>query len=374
MSEMLKNQEEEFNFEEAIEQSLKKIYTGNRVKGYITAVNSSEVIVDIGTKHTGYIPMSELSDNPNLKPADVVNVGDEIDLIVIKINDQEGIVTLSKKKIDAMIGFEKIIKAKDDESVLTGVVTGVVKGGVLVSYNEVKVFIPASQTSVRRDGKLEEILKKTVDFKVIEVNEQRGRAVGSIKAVDKDKRVAAQAKFFSETNVGDVIVGEVKSITDYGVFVDLGGIDGLIRKVDLTWNRIKKCSEIVSVGDKVEVVVKDIDLENKKISLSYKKEAENPWAMFTSKYEIGSVAEVKIVSITQFGAFAEIIPGVDGLIHISQIANQRVNNVADLLEVGQVVEAKITEIEAEKQRISLSMRALIVDEDSDEEQDSEDAE
>ncbi len=374
MSEIIKNKEEEFNFEEAIEQSLKKIYTGNRVKGYITSVNSNEVIVDIGTKHTGYIPMAELSDNPNVKPSDILSVGDEIDLIVIKINDAEGIVTLSKKKVDAMVGFEKVMKAKETEEILTGIVTNVVKGGILVSYNEVKVFIPASQATMRRDENIEDLAKKTVEFKIIEVNEHRSRAVGSIRAVLKDRKAVQETAFFESTEEGATLVGEVKSITDYGVFVDLGGVDGLIRKTDLTWNRIKKPSDIVSIGDKIEVTVKEIDRETKKVSLIYKKEADNPWEIFKTQYEIGSVATVKVVSVTTFGAFAEIIPGVDGLIHISQIANQRINNVADLLKVDQVVEAKITEIDYDKQRISLSMRALLQDEEIDEVDEDETAE
>ena len=365
MSEILKNQDEEFNFEEAMEQSLKKIYTGNRVKGYITAVNDSEAIVDIGTKHTGYIPMSELSDDPSAKPQDIVNVGDEIDLIVTRINDQDGIVTLSKKKVDAMVGFDKIIKANESGEILTGVVVNVVKGGILVVCNGVKIFIPASQATMRRDDKLEEMLKKTVKFKIIEVNEVRSRAVGSIKAVVKEQRLEKEATFFEGVEAGATLHGEVKSITEYGVFVDLGSVDGLIRKSDLSWTRIKHPSDIVNVGDKIEVTVKDVDKENRKVSLIYKKQSDNPWEIFKSKYEVGLVVSVKIVSITQFGAFAEIIPGIDGLIHISQIANQRVNNVADILSVGQVVDAKITEIDIDKKRISLSMRALI--EDSNEE-------
>lgn len=362
MSEILKNQDEDFNFEEALELTFKKIYTGEKVKGYITAVNSNEVIVDIGTKHTGYIPMSEISEDPTVKPSDVVSVGEEVDLIVIKINDQEGIVTLSKKKVDAMVGFEKVVKAKDEGTILSGVVTNVVKGGVLVATNGVRVFIPASQATARRDDKLENLLKKPVQFKIIEVNQQRGRAVGSIRAVAKDKKDALVTKFFETAEVGAVCKGEVKSITDYGVFVDLGGVDGLVRKPDLTWAKIKHPSEIVSVGDKIEVSIKDIDKENKKVSLVFKKADENPWAVFKEKFEVGTETKAKIVSITQFGAFAEIIPGIDGLIHISQIANQRVDKVSDMLSVGQEVDVKITEIDLDKKRISLSMRALLADE------------
>lgn len=365
MSEMLKNLDEDFNFEEALELSFKKIYTGNRVKGYITAVNGSEAIVDIGTKHTGYVPLSELTDDPGLKPADVVKVGEEIDLIVIKINDQDGIVTLSKKKVDAMVGFENILKAKEEGTVLEGVVLNVVKGGILVSSNGSKVFIPASQATLRRDDKLEELLKKTVQFKILEVNEQRGRAVGSIKAVTKEQRDVAEKKFWEEVKVGDTFKGEVKSITSYGAFVDLGGIDGMVHISELSWSRIKHPSEVVKVGDMLEVYVKDLDSEKNRISLGYKKTEDNPWEIFKNKYAVGDVVKATVVSMTPFGAFAQIIPGIDGLIHISQIANQRVNNVKDVLSAGQVVDAKITEIDLDKKRISISMRALLEDGDMD---------
>lgn len=359
MSEILKNQDEDFNFEEALEQSFKKIYIGDKVKGYITSVNANEIIVDIGTKHTGYVPISEISEDPTVKATDIVKVGDEIDLIVLKINDQDGIVTLSKKKVDAMVGFDKVLKAKEDGTVLNGNIINVVKGGVIAATNGVKVFIPASQTGVGRDEKLDTLLKKNVDFKIIEVNPQKGRAVGSIKAVIKEKKDELQNKFFETIEVGGTYTGEVKSITDYGVFVDLGGVDGLIRKPDLTWQKIKHPSEIVSIGDKLEVTIKDVDKESKKVSLIFKKASENPWEVFKDKFSVDSVVSAKIVSVTPFGAFAEIIPGIDGLIHISQIANQRVEKVSDLLSVGQTVEAKITEIDLEKKRISLSMRALI---------------
>ncbi len=365
MSEILTN-EEEFNFEEALEQSFKKIYTGARVTGYITTVNNTEVTVDIGTKHTGIIPSSELTDDPSVKVEDVVKVGDEIEAIVLKISDQDGIVTLSKKKVDAQKGFEKVVKAKEEGTVLNGTVTNVVKGGVIVVSNGVRVFIPASQATARRDDKLEELLKKNVDFKIIDVNEARQRAVGSIRIVAKEVKAAQQAKFFETAEVGAEMEGTVKSILDYGVFVDLGGVDGLIRKPDLTWARIKHPSDVVSVGDKIVVTIKDIDKENGKVSLTYKKDSENPWKLFEEKYSKDDVASVKIVSITSFGAFAQIMDGIDGLIHISQIANQRVNNVADVLKVGDVVDAKIIDIDAEQKRISLSMRALLPKEEAEE--------
>lgn len=367
MTENLTN-EEEFNFEEAIEQSLKKIYTGKRESGVVTAVNSTEVIVDIGTKHTGYIPLSELSNDPNVKPSDVVKVGDVIDVIVTKVNDVEGIATLSKKQVDAQKGFEEVKKAYEEGTVLSGVVTNVIKGGVIVVSGGMRVFVPASQTGVKLGGDLNSILKNTVNFRIIELNEQRRRAVGSIRKVLADERAAKKAKFFETAEVGQTVTGEVKSITDYGVFVDIGGVDGLIRRMDLAWTRIKHPSDVVSVGDAIEVTIKDIDKETGKVSLSYKKPSDNPWVIFEKNYAVGQVVEAKIVSITSFGAFAQIIPGIDGLIHISQIANQRVNNVADFLTVGQTVQAKITECDIENKRVSLSIRALLSENEQKEEE------
>ena len=358
MTEIL-TKEEEFNFEEALEQTFKKIYTGKRVSGIVTAVNPTEVIVDIGTKQTGYIPQAELSSDPNVKPSDVVAVGDEIDVIVTKINDVEGIVYLSKKQVDAQKGFDDLKKAVEDGSTVSGVVTNVIKGGIIVVVSGMRVFVPASQTGVRADANLETLLKQTVNLKIIELNEQRKRAVGSIRRVAAEERAAKRAAFFENAVIGSTVVGEVKSITDYGVFVDVGGVDGLVRKADLTWARIRHPSEVVSVGDHIEVTIKDIDHESGKVSLVYKKQSDNPWDIFKANYELGQVVEAKIVSITNFGAFAQIIPGIDGLIHISQIADQRVNNVADFLSVGETVQAKITECDFEKKRVSLSIRALL---------------
>ncbi len=368
MSELLNNVDEEFNFEEELEKSLKKIHTGMKVEGVVTTVGDTEITVDIGTKHTGYVSLAELTDDPSKKPSDVVSVGDTIDLIVLKTSDNDGIVTLSKRKVDAVLGFQKILEAKEADAVLEGVVTNVVKGGVLVSANGVKVFIPASQAAPRRDYDLNELLKQTVRFKILEVNEAKQRAVGSVRAVAREEKAAAQAKFFETAEAGQEIEGVVKSITDYGVFVDLGGVDGLVRRADLSWNRIKHPSDVVSVGDKVVVKIKDIDTENKKVSLIYKKDSENPWEIFKANYEVGQTVKATIVSITSFGAFAQIIEGIDGLIHISQIANQRVNNVADILTVGDEVNCLITEIDTDKKRISLSIRALLPAEDEETEE------
>lgn len=337
-----------------------RVYTGNRVKATVVAVNKTEAVVDIGTKHSGYILADELSANPNLTPEDVVKVGDVIDCIVTKINDADGYVYLSKKQVDAQAGIEKIVKAKEENATIKGVVTAVVKGGVIVTSEEgARVFVPASQTGVSRNGKLEDILKKEVGFKVIEVNEGRGRVVGSIRAAEKELTDAVKAKFWDELEVGKEFTGEVKSMESYGVFVDLGGVDGMVHSSELTWGRIKHPKEIVAIGDKLNVYVKAFDPEKKRVSLSAKRAEDNPWTKFTSEFAVGDVASVQVVSTTPFGAFAQIIPGVDGLIHISQISLERVTNVAQVLSVGQVVEAKITEIDEEKSRVSLSIKELL---------------
>ncbi len=371
MSEKLQNMEEDFNFEEAIDASFKKIYTGQRVKGYITAVNDAEAIVDVGTKHTGYVSLDELTNDTSLKPSDIVKPGDEVELIVLKVNDADGIVTLSKKKVDAMLGFEKIVKAKEEDTVLEGTVSSVVKGGVIIFYEGTRVFIPASQAAARRDENLEELVKKTVRFKIIEVNEQRSKAVGSIRAVLNAERDAAKTKFWDTVQVGDTFKGEVKSLTNYGAFVDLGGIDGMVHISELSWNRIKHPSEVVQVGDVIEVYVKDLDKEKDRISLGYRKDADNPWVKFAEEYKVGDVVKAKVVSITPFGAFAQIVPGIDGLIHISQLAEKRVTNVKDVVSVGDEVEAKITEIDTDKKRISISIKALLEEGEASEASDEE---
>ncbi|MBE6880073.1 MAG: bifunctional 4-hydroxy-3-methylbut-2-enyl diphosphate reductase/30S ribosomal protein S1 [Ruminococcaceae bacterium] len=355
MSEILN---EDFDFMAEVDKTFKKVYIGNRVKAVVVAVNNNEAVVDLGTKHSGYISAEELSQNPNAAPADVVSVGDEIEAIVTSINDAEGVVHLSKKKVDSVLGVEKLSAAMEANETLEGEVAAVVKGGVIVIANGVRVFIPASQTGVPRDGKLEELLKTTVSFKVIEVTEARGRVVGSIRMAKKEINDAAKAKFWETIEEGQKFTGEVKSIESYGVFVDLGGVDGMVHTSELTWNRIRHPKEVVSVGDKLEVYVKSFDPEKKRVSLGCKKEEDNPWTKFTAQYAVDDVADVKVVSITPFGAFAQIVPGVDGLIHISQVSTERINNVAQVLSVGDEVQAKIIEINEEANRVSLSIRAL----------------
>ena len=356
----LENQEEELDFAALLEQSLnEKLYTGKRVKGVVTGVAPNEVNVDVGAKQAGFIPASEFSEDANINLKEAVKVGDELDLIVLKVNDQEGIVTLSKKRRDAEAGYDAICKAYEEGTILEGVITDVVKGGVLVLCNNMKLFVPGSMAAAGRVEDLNTLLKKEVRFKIIEINERRRRAVASVKAVASEERKAKQAEFWANVEVGKVYNGEVKSLTSYGAFVDLGGVDGMIHITELSWTRIKSPDEVVKVGDMVEVYIKDIDTEKKKISLGYKKSEDNPWEIFKRDYAVDSIAPVKIVSITTFGAFAQIIPGVDGLIHISQIANQHIAKVADVLTVGDVVDAKIIEVDYEKKKVSLSIRATL---------------
>lgn len=387
MSEIEKNEEMDIDFMAEVDKTFKRVYIGNRVKAYVVSVNNTEAVVDIGTKHSGYIPADELTATPGMLPKDVVKPGDEIDCIVTSINDQDGVVYLSKKRVDAVAGLEKLTEAFNSNATVTGVVTSVIKGGVIVTCEGTRVFVPASHTGVPRGKKgeqpetpeelakkLDVLLKKEVKLKIIEVAEGRGRVVGSIRNASKEENDALKAKFWSEIEVGKKYVGEVKSMESYGVFVDLGGVDGMVHSSELTWNRIKHPKEVVSVGDKLEVYVKSYDPEKKRVSLGAKNPDDNPWTKFLAEFAVGDVVKAQVVSTTPFGAFAQIIPGVDGLIHISQISLERVTNVAQYLSVGQMVEAKITEIDQEKNRVSLSIKELLEANSESEEAEAEEVE
>ncbi len=362
MAEILNNfDDENFNFEEALEQSFKSVHTGEKVKGIVEGIQPNEITVDIGTKHAGFIPIDELTDDPTAKPEDIVHKGDEIDLIVLRVNDQEGTVKLSKKKVDAIAGLEKVMDAAETGEILEGVVTDVIKGGVLAVSGGVKVFIPASQATASRNDPIEDLLKQPVRFKILEVNRARKRAVGSIRAVLREEKKVLADKFWEQVEVGQRYTATVKSIEKYGAFVDLGGVDGMIHISELSWQRIKHPSEVVKVGDTVDVYIKELNPETRKISLGYKQTKDNPWEILRNEYPAGSIVNAKIVSMTTFGAFAQIIPGVDGLIHISQISTERVGKPEDVLAIGQEVQVKIIDIDFEKKRVSLSMRALMED-------------
>lgn len=355
----------EESFEALLEESLKNLNTNERVMGTVLSIAPNEVQVDVGRKQTGFIPANELSNDPNAKPEDIVKVGDKIELLIMKTNDQEGTIMLSKRRVDAAKGWEILESKVESQEVLTGKVTEAVKGGVIVIYNDVRVFIPASQATATRDESLEDLVGKEVQFRLIEVSQRgrRKRAIGSIRSVLKEQRAAQREEFWKNCEIGKKYTGVVKSLTSYGAFVDLGGVFGMIHISELSWTHIKHPSEVVNVGDTVEVYVKDINEETKKISLGFKNADENPWEILKNQYPEGTVVKATIVGLTSFGAFANIIPGIDGLIHISQIANKRIEKPADVLSVGETVEAKITAIDFDKKRVSLSMRALLPEEE-----------
>lgn len=362
----LENMTEEMNFGELLDQYSKSIHNGEKVTAVVTGIKPTEISVDAGTKHACYVPLDQLTSDPTKKPEDIVKIGDSLELMVVRVNDVEGTAMLSKTRLDAAAGFEKVMNAGETGEVLTGVITEVIKGGLLALTNGVKVFIPASQSGIARDGDLNTLLHKEVSFKILETNRQRRRAVGSISVVAREARKELAEKFWETVEVGKTYTGKVKSLTNFGAFVDLGGVDGRISLTDLTWLRVKHPSEVVSIGETVDVIIKDIDRENNRISLIYKKPDENPWEKIKTMYQVGDVVTVKIMSTTTFGAFAQIIPGIDGLIHISQIARERVEKVSDKLAVGQEVEAKITELDYERKRASLSIKALLPEDGSEE--------
>ena len=367
--------DEEIDFAEALDQSFKKIHTGEKVEGLVVSVDNAEITVDLGTKHTGYVKLEDLTDDSTKKPEDIVSVGDKIDLIVIKVNDSEGTVALSKRKVDEQAGYDTVVKAKEEGTVLEGTVSRIVNKGVTLNYMGVRIFIPASQTGLPRGAELDQLNKQKVQFKIIEVDEGgKKRAVGSIKAVDSAKKEEAKAAFWADAEIGKTYVGKVKSLTSFGAFVDLGGIDGMVHISELSWKRIKHPSEVVAVGDTLEVYIKDLNAEENRISLGFKKAEDNPWEIFKSQYAIDDVVKATIVSTTSFGAFAQIIDGVDGLIHISQLADKKVENVKDIVSVGDVVDVKIIDIDDESKRISISMRALLEDAADAEDEDYEDEE
>ena len=360
MSDEIKNMEAtEESFEEMLEKSFKTLNTGEKVTGIVTAVGPTEVQVDLGCKQAGYISINELSADPNVKPEDVVKVGDEIETYIIRVNDVEGYAMLSKKRLDAVKVWEDIEKAREEKTTLEGKVTEENKGGIVVNVKGVRVFVPASQSGQPRGAELSAMIGQTVSLRITEVNRARRRVVGSIKAVTYEARQAAQAEIWENIEVGKHYTGTVKSMTSYGVFVDIGGVDGMVHISELSWSRIKNPAEVVSVGDTLDVYVISFDPEKRKISLGVKDRSCNPWDKFMETYHVGDVASVRIVKLMTFGAFAEVVPGVDGLIHISQIADRRIEKPGDVLAEGDIVDAKITAIDEEKQKISLSIRALL---------------
>ena len=350
---------QEENFAELLEQSIKTLNTGDKVIGTVTGIGNTEVQVDLGTKHAGYIPYDEVSTDPSVKPEDILKVGDEIEVFVVRVNDQEGTVQLSKKKLDGMKVWDDMAAYAENKTTIEGTITEENKGGLVATHKGIRVFIPASQSGIAKGGDMTGMVGKTVQLKITEVNRARRRVIGSIRAVSSEARKAAQEKIWAEIENGKKYHGTVKSLTSYGAFVDIGGVDGMVHVSELSWNRIKTPADVVKVGDEIDVYVISFDPEKHKISLGYKTAEMNPWNQFMTKYQVGDVVDAKIVKLMTFGAFAEILPGVDGLIHISQIADRRIAKPEDALTEGQEVQVKITDVDAENKRISLSIRALL---------------
>ena len=347
------------NFAELLEQSLKTLNTGDTVTGYVTHVTDAELQLDLGAKVTGIIKAEQITDDASVRLTDVFHIGDAVEAFVIRVSDIEGVAELSKKRTDSDRNWKNIVALKDSGEVVSGKVLKAVAGGLTVVVDSVSVFVPASQSGIAKDGDLTTLVGQTVDLKIIEIKEQGKRAIGSIKVVLNAQRRAKTEEFWANIEEGKQYTGTVRSLTSYGAFVDLGGVDGMVHVSELSWKSIKHPSAVVAVGDEITVFVKSFDKETKRISLGYKTDDTNPWLLFTNRYQVGDVASVKIVNMMPFGAFAEIMDGVDGLIHISKIANKRISKPADVLELGQVVDAKIIEIDNEKQKISLSIRDLI---------------
>ncbi len=358
------------SFEEMLNASEeKRVHAGSIVKGVVTSISANEIQVDIGNeiqvdigaKQTGFVRLSELTDDSSAKVEDLVKVGDELDLIVEKVMDQDGVIQLSRKKLASRKGMEEIAKAAESGEAVEGDVTEYNKGGVVVNVKGVKVFVPRSQATMRRDEDYTALVGKHVRLVVTECSGRK--IVGSINKVTAEENKARREEFWANVEVGKTYTGVVKSLTSYGAFVDIGGVDGLCHISELSWNRIKHPSEVVSVGDTIEVYVKDIDRENHKVSLGYKKSEDNPWEQLRNNYPVGSVFHAPVVSLTKFGAFVRILPGVDGLVHISEISNDRVEKVSDVLKVGDMVDVKLLDVDFDKKRISLSMKALLKDQD-----------
>ena len=349
----------EENFAQMLEESFKTLNTGDTVTGIVTRVTDTELQLDLGAKVTGIIKSEQISDDSSVKLTEAFKVGDEVTGFVIRVSDIEGVAELSKKRVDSDKNWVKIVEAEQTGEILEGKITDAVKGGVVALVDSVRVFIPASQTGVPKDGDLSTLVGTVAKMKIIEIKSFGKKAVGSIRVVLREERRAKEADFWATIEEGKQYTGVVKSMTSYGAFVDLGGVDGMVHASELSWKRIKSPADVLAIGDVITVFVKSFDAEKKRISLGYKTEDTNPWFIFRNTYNVGDVASVKIVNMMPFGAFAEIVDGVDGLIHISQIALNKIGKPADVLELGQVVDARIIDIDDENQKVSLSIRVLL---------------
>ncbi len=365
---MTEIEKKELSFEEMLDQSFKSLRTGERVTGIISAVSQAEIQVDLGIKHTGILPYDEVTADSSVDLVATYKVGDPIEVIVSKFNDAEGTVALSKKRIDMMKLWDDIKVAQEKDEVLIGVVKDINKGGLEVSYGGLRVFVPASRSGVARGGDISALKGKEVRFKIREIDEGRKRLIGEIRGVSRNEKKKEIDAFLNTLAVGQKFVGEIRTVVSYGIFVSIGPVEGMVHITELFWKRLRPIADYFKVGDKIEVYIKGIEDvgDRKRISLGYKTEANNPVANFKANYKVGDVVDAKVVGLKEFGAFAEILPEVDGLIHKTQIAAKPVANPASVLNLGDVVKVQIIAIEEAEDdnlKISLSMRALLSEEE-----------
>ena len=356
--------QKQMEFAEMLEESLKTLHTGETVTGVVASIDDvrGRIYVDLGTKVTGVIEYDQITDEPGKKLSDMFKVGDEVTAFVIRVNDGDGFATLSKKRVDADKNWLKLVELYESGEVVEGTVTEVIKGGALIDIDGMKVFIPASHASLQRNADLSGLAGTTQRVRIIDIDKQRKRAIASIRVVAKEERKAAEEAAWQTLELGQHYMGVVKNLTSYGAFVDLGGVDGMIHNSELSWKRIKHPSQVVSVGQEVEVYIKELDPEKKRISLGYKTQEMDAFYQFTKEHQVGDVVTGKIVNMMPFGAFAEVAPGVDGLIHISKISLDKIAKPEDVLTLGQEVTVKITDIDTENRKLSLSIRALLEEE------------
>ena len=347
---------EELTFEQMLNDSFVTLHTGDVVKDTVISTAGEEVSVNLGYKSDGIIPRGEFSSDASVVPSKVVQPGDEIEVFVVRVNDGDGNVLLSKKKVESQKGMEEIEKAFEEKATVTGKVVKIVKGGLIAVANGIQVFIPSSQVAGRFVEDLSVYDGTELTFNIIELDRAKHRIIGGRKALLAKEAEEKKAAVFATLEAGKKVTGTVSRITDFGAFVDLGGVDGLIHISEMSWGRISNPKEVLSEGDTVEVVVLDVDKEKSKISLSLKDVTPNPWTMAAEKYVVGSVVEGKVVRMVPFGAFIELEPGVDGLVHISQIANKRVEKPEDELKIGETIKVKVIDVNAEQKKISLSKK------------------
>ena len=349
----------ENNFVTMLEESIKPLHTGETVTGIVYAITDNEIYLDLGAKFTGVIVKEQITDDASAKLQDMFKVGDEVTAFVIRVEDGKGMATLSKTRVDRDRSWVVLKEAFDKGENLEGEVTAVVKGGVVMTVAGNRVFVPASQTGIAKDGDMSTLVGTTQRVRLIEFDEGKKKALGSIKVILNEEKKAAEDAIWATLEVGAHYNGIVKNLVPYGAFVDIGGVDGMVHNSELSWKRIKHASQVVSVGQEIKVYIKELDAEKKRISLGYKTEDMDAWFKFAQEYHEGDIVSAKIVSIMPFGAFAEVCPDVDGLIHISRISLERINSPSDVLNVGDVVNVKIVEIDNENRRLALSIRAIL---------------